>query len=55
MSFPYVGVPSYETVARRFSSTNNLQEYFNHKRLQESKDRSEYIETHEIGVPDPKD
>jgi hypothetical protein len=53
---PFCGPPSYETVARRFSSSHpNPQAYFLHKRQQEAKERGEFVDIHDIGGENPND
>jgi len=52
---PYTGPPSYETIARRFSSSQvDPQAYFTRKRQEEAKQRGEFIDIHDIGR-DPND
>lgn len=56
MQAPYSGPPSYDTIARRFSSdVVDPQAYFIRKRQQEAKDRGEYVDIHDIGGVDPED
>jgi hypothetical protein len=56
VQLPYSGPPSYDTIARRFSSSQiDPQTFFARKRQQEAKERGEYVDIHDIGGVDPKD
>lgn len=56
LQLPYSGPPSYETISRRFSSSNvDPQAYFINKRQQAAKERGEYTDIHDIGGVDPRD
>jgi hypothetical protein len=46
---PFSGPPTYDTVARRFSSYPNPLAFFVHKRQQEARDRGEFIDIHDVG------
>lgn len=55
MQLPYTGPPSYDTIARRFSSdVVDPQAYLTRKRQQEAKNRGEFVDIHDIGR-DPND
>jgi hypothetical protein len=55
MQAPYDGLPSYDTIARRFSSSQvDPQVFFTRKRQQEAQERGEFIDIHDIGI-DPND
>jgi len=45
---PYIGPPTYETIARRFSSQSDQQIYFTRKRQEEAKERGEFVDIHDI-------
>src|SRR5215469_12500931 len=55
MSVPFSGPPTYDTIARRFSSHPNPLAFFVHKRQQEARDRGEFIDIHDISGVDPED
>ncbi len=55
MSVPFSGPPTYDTIARRFSSHPNPLAFFAHKRQQEARDRGEFIDIHDVGGVDPED
>lgn len=55
MQAPYSGPPSYETIARRFSSPVDPQTYFNRKHEQEAIERGELEDFHDLARPDPTD
>ena len=55
MQVPFSGPPTYDTVARRFSSYPNPLAFFAGKRQEEARDRGEFVDIHDIGGPDPKD
>lgn len=56
MQTPYSGPPSYDMIARRFSSSQvDPQDYINRKHQQEAKERGEYFDIHDIGGVDPMD
>ena len=46
---PYTGPPTYETIARRFSSDPDPQVYFIRKRQHEAIERNKTIDIHDIG------
>ena len=49
MQLPYTGSPSYETIARRFSSPQvDPQAYFTLKQQQKGKDRGEFVDIHDV-------
>jgi len=52
---PYSGPPSYETIARRFSSPINPQTYFNRKYEKEAIGRGEFVDLRDFTGPDPRD
>ena len=53
---PYSGAPSYDMIARRFSSSQiDPQAYFARKRQQDARDRGEFIDIHDVGSADPAD
>jgi len=52
---PFSGLPSYATIARRFSSRPNPLDYLASKKAKEAKERGEFIDIHDIGGVDPKD
>ena len=54
MQAPYSGPPSYETIARRFSSPVSPQLYFNHKHEQEAIKRGQYPYGLGLGISDPR-
>ncbi|KAF8455263.1 hypothetical protein BDZ91DRAFT_746834 [Kalaharituber pfeilii] len=56
MQLPYIGPPTYETIARRFSSSEvDPRAYFARKLQEEAKQRGKYIDIHDVGGVDPKD
>jgi hypothetical protein len=55
VQIPYTGPPSYDTIARRFSSHPNPLAFFIRKTKQEAIDRGEFIDIHDVGGVDPKD
>jgi hypothetical protein len=55
MSVPFSGPPTYDTIARRFSSYPNPLAFFVHKRQQEARDCGEFIDIRDVGGVDPKD
>jgi hypothetical protein len=55
MQVPFSGPPTYDTIARRFSSHPNPVAFFVHKSQQEARDRGEFIDIHDVGGVDPKD
>jgi hypothetical protein len=46
---------TYDTLARRFSSSPSPLAFFINKRQQEARDRGEFIDIHNVGGVDPKD
>lgn len=49
VQLPYSGPPSYETISRRFSSSQvDPQAYFNLKQQKEAKDRGEFVDIHDV-------
>jgi len=49
VQLPYTGSPSYETIARRFSSPQvDPQAYFTLKQQQKGKDRGEFVDIHDV-------
>lgn len=52
---PFSGPPTYDTIARRFSSYPNLPAFFARKHQEEARDRGEFVDIHDIGGIDPKD
>lgn len=55
MQVPYTRPVTYDTLARRFSSSPSLLALFINKRQQEARDRGEFIDIHDVGGVDPKD
>lgn len=55
MLLPYIGPPSYDTIARRFPPDVDPQAYFTREHQQEAKERGEYVDIHDIGGTDPED
>ena len=55
MQVPFSGPPTYDTVARRFSSYPNPLGFFARKHQEEARDRGEFVDIHDIGGIDPKD
>lgn len=52
---PFSGPPTYDTVARRFSSYPNPLAFYAQKRQEDARDRGEFVDIHDIGGIDPKD
>ena len=55
MQAPYSGPPSYETIAKRFSSPIDPLTYFYRKHQQEAISRGQFVDIHDIGLPNPRD
>ena len=56
LSLPYSGPPTYETITRRFSSSNvDPQAYCIQKRQEAARQRGEHFDIHDIGELDPTD
>jgi hypothetical protein len=55
MQVPFFGPPTYDTIARRFSSYPNPLAFFARKRQEEARDRGEFVNIYDIGGIDPKD
>src|SRR5205823_2976133 len=53
LTVPFSGLPSYDTITRRFSSYPNLPAFFAYKHQQEARDRGEIIDIHDVGGVDP--
>ena len=53
---PFSGLPSYATLARRFSSSNpSPVSFFAQKKAKENIERGIFVDIHDIGGPDPND
>jgi len=53
---PFLGPPSYATLARRFSASSpNPVSYFDEKAAKEAIERGQFVDIHDISSVDPKD